>query len=91
MGKDATGFRVRTANRRLTPHQGLRNTGEIMASRKQRPEKASPEDAKDARQSEPAETKPRRGVRQPRAYPDPVDDTLDDSFPASDPPSWAGQ
>lgn len=23
-----------------------------------------------------------------RAYPDPVDDTLDDSFPASDPPSW---
>lgn len=28
---------------------------------------------------------------QPRAYPDIVDDTLDDSFPASDPPSWAGQ
>lgn len=28
---------------------------------------------------------------QPRAYPDPVDDTLDDSFPASDPPSWAGR
>ena len=27
---------------------------------------------------------------QPRAYPDIVDDTLDDSFPASDPPSWAG-
>lgn len=24
----------------------------------------------------------------PRAYADPVDDTLDDSFPASDPPSW---
>lgn len=29
--------------------------------------------------------------REPRQYPDPVDDTLDDSFPASDPPSWAGR
>lgn len=28
---------------------------------------------------------------QPRAYPDIVDDTLDDSFPASDPPSWASE
>ena len=28
---------------------------------------------------------------QPRPYADIVDDTLDDSFPASDPPSWAGQ
>lgn len=28
---------------------------------------------------------------QPRAYPDPVDDTLDDTFPASDPPSWSGR
>lgn len=27
----------------------------------------------------------------PRPYPDPVDDTLDDSFPASDPPSWWGR
>ena len=27
-------------------------------------------------------------AEQPRAYPDLIDDTLDDSFPASDPPSW---
>jgi len=27
---------------------------------------------------------------QPREYPDIIDDTLDDSFPASDPPFWAG-
>ena len=26
----------------------------------------------------------------PPAYPDPVDDTLDDSFPASDAPAWTG-
>ena len=35
--------------------------------------------------------KTRKGKVQPRAYPDIVDDTLDDSFPASDPPSWAGK
>jgi hypothetical protein len=32
-----------------------------------------------------------RPKEQPRRYADLVDDTLDDSFPASDPPSWAGQ
>lgn len=31
------------------------------------------------------------GPHQPRAYPDLVDDTLDASFPASDPPAWAGR
>lgn len=30
------------------------------------------------------------GPRQPRPYPDPIDDTLNDTFPASDPPSWWG-
>ena len=30
------------------------------------------------------------GTVQPRAYCDIIDDTLDDSFPASDPPSWTG-
>ena len=63
----------------------------MASSKKQRPEKAAPGDAKGARPSEGSETKPRRAMRQPRAYADPVDDTLDDSFPASDPPSWAGQ
>jgi hypothetical protein len=37
------------------------------------------------------ETPDRKSSVQPRAYPDIVDDTLDDSFPASDPPSWAGK
>ena len=33
-------------------------------------------------------TRPR--AAEPRKYADRVDDTLDDSFPASDPPSWSG-
>lgn len=33
-------------------------------------------------------TQPGQGERQPRTYDDPVDDASDDSFPASDPPSW---
>jgi hypothetical protein len=36
-----------------------------------------------------ARTSPRQSALP--IYDDPVDDTLDDSFPASDPPSWAGR
>jgi hypothetical protein len=37
------------------------------------------------------DVQPQEAAAQPRVYPDIVDDTLDDSFPASDPPSWAGK
>lgn len=40
---------------------------------------------------QPRRDAPAKKVVQPRRYPDPIDDTLDDSFPASDPPSWAGR
>jgi hypothetical protein len=63
----------------------------MASGKKQRPEKAPPAEEKKVGKSERPETKPRPDLRQPRAYPDPVDDTLDDSFPASDPPSWAGR
>jgi hypothetical protein len=46
-----------------------------------KPPKAAPQD----------ESAQRKVPTQPRAYPDIVDDTLDDSFPASDPPSWASK
>ena len=48
-------------------------------------------DQQGAGENEDRKGAPRRGPRQPRPYPDLVDDTLDDSFPASDPPSWAGK
>lgn len=56
------------------------------SARKPRLEKKNNEEPSDARKD-----KPVRSLIQPRAYPDPIDDTLDDSFPASDPPSWAGR
>ena len=52
-----------------------------------RPDDAIQEDRKAVEQSA-SETESKE---QPRRYADLVDDTLDDSFPASDPPSWAGQ
>jgi hypothetical protein len=52
------------------------------------PPRSDEEVAKRSRRAGPTT---RRETDQPPAYPDPVDDTLDDSFPASDPPSWAGR
>jgi hypothetical protein len=51
--------------------------------------------APDTAETPPSDAPKGRGRKKkalpPRAYPDPVDDTLDDSFPASDPPSWMGR
>lgn len=61
-----------------------------MAARNKK--KGPPKDAKEAVAKEKDRKAPKRKSSvQPRAYPDLVDDTLDDSFPASDPPSWAGR
>ena len=54
---------------------------------KAKPDQPNPDDSKAIEQSADAP----RTKEQPRRYADLVDDTLDDSFPASDPPSWAGQ
>jgi hypothetical protein len=62
----------------------------MKSDERQQPEQDQPhEDERD----KPTEqhSSPRKVPVQPRAYPDIVDDTLDDSFPASDPPSWAGK
>lgn len=44
------------------------------------------EERKPLPEEEPVEQE--RQERQPRTYEDPIDDASDDSFPASDPPSW---
>lgn len=46
------------------------------------PRPAQPDERPDDGETPPGE--------QPRDYPDPVDEAGDDSFPASDPPSWSG-
>lgn len=62
-----------------------------MSHRKKQGEDPPRQDEKGVRRSEETAAPPRKGLQQPRTYPDPVDDTLDDTFPASDPPSWSGR
>jgi hypothetical protein len=61
-----------------------------MSKQNKRKISSAPKDAA-AKQKAPEDVAPEKTVEQPRAYSDIVDDTLDDSFPASDPPGWAGQ
>ena len=60
-----------------------------MAGRERQSEKAPPTEGDKAPKKD--RDPVRKEDEQPRHYPDKVDDTLDDSFPASDPPSWAGE
>ena len=69
----------------------LRAMGKTMTSRRKQGPDAPRPDEGSAERTDDLEAAPRRGPRQPRPYPDLVDDTLDDSFPASDPPSFTPQ
>ena len=62
-----------------------------MSRRKRQPDMEAPKRIEEETRTREIEAQPAESSTQPRPYPDIVDDTLDDSFPASDPPSWAGQ
>ena len=62
-----------------------------MSRRKRQPDMEAPKRKETETPTREIEAQPNESSTQPRPYPDIVDDTLDDSFPASDPPSWAGQ
>ena len=67
----------------------LRHEGNALKRQKKQAE--SPKrDQKAAEGAVKPRTTRKKAVRLPE-YPDPVDDALADSFPASDPPSWAGR
>lgn len=62
-------------------------------TRRKKQQAESPKHDRDSEKPVEAATKPSPAPEQRPLpeYTDPIDDTLDDSFPASDPPSWAGR